>query len=119
MEEVAGHDEDKAARTSVAVCETQLKQALDKTELADVQFEVGGVWVASGHRSVLSARSPVFAGMLANDTEERRSGKIKLDDVTVEGLVVFLEFVYLGMSFFPRVLEQHTDFVVLHCGADE
>jgi hypothetical protein len=34
--------------------------------------------------------------MFANETEERRSGVIRLDDVTAEGLFAFLEFVYLG-----------------------
>ena len=93
-DEEAQADEGMAARTEV--CETQLKQALDKTGLADVRFEVQGAWVTSGHRSVLSSRSPVFASMFSHDTEERRSGVIKLDGVTAAGLVLFLEFVYLG-----------------------
>ena len=96
-DEEAQADEGMDARTEV--CETQLKQALDKTDLADVRLEVKGVWVASGHRSVLSSRSPVFAGMLGNDTEERRNGVIKLEGVTAAGLVLFLEFVYLGKAF--------------------
>ena len=97
-DEEAQADEGMAARTSV--CETQLKQALDKRDLADVRFEVEGEWVVSGHRSVLSSRSRVFASMLGNDTKERRSGVIKLDDVTSAGLVLFLEFVYLGRALF-------------------
>ena len=93
-----------ATRTSV--CEIQLQQALDKSELADVELKVDGVWVASGHRSVLSARSAVFARELANDMEERQSGVIKLDDVTVGGLLAFLEFIYLGRALicFPALL---------------
>ncbi len=83
-----------AARTSV--CEIQLQQALDKTQLADVKLVVDGMWVASGHRGVLSGRSAVFARMLANETEEKNKGIIKLDDVTAEGLLLFLEFIYLG-----------------------
>ncbi len=83
-----------AARTSV--CEIQLQQALDKTQLADVKLMVDGMWVASGHRGVLSGRSAVFARMLANETEEKNKGIIKLDDVTAEGLLLFLEFIYLG-----------------------
>ncbi len=78
------------------MCEELLLHALGKSELADVRFHVEGAWVASGHRSVLSARSAVFARMFANETEERSSGIIRLDDVTAEGLVGFLEFVYLG-----------------------
>jgi hypothetical protein len=78
------------------MCEELLQHALGKSELADVRFHVDGAWVASGHRSVLSARSAVFGRMFANETEERRSGVIRLDDVTAEGLLGFLEFVYLG-----------------------
>ena len=90
--------EDDGMRARTSVCEIQLRQALGKSELADVRIEVGGVWVASAHRGVLSARSPVFARMLANETEEKNSGIIKLDDVSVEGLRAFLEFVYLGTA---------------------
>ncbi len=91
----AGND---GAGSRESMCEVLLQQALGKSELADVRFHVEGVWVVSGHRSVLSARSEVFAMMLANETEERRSGVIRLDDVTAEGLVAFLEFVYLGTT---------------------
>jgi hypothetical protein len=87
---------DEGACARVSICEELLKHALGKSELADVRFHVEGAWVASGHRSVLSARSAVFASMFANETEERRSGVIRLDDVTAEGLFAFLEFVYLG-----------------------
>jgi len=87
---------DEVMATRSSVCEIQLQQALDKSELADVKLMVDGMWVASGHRGVLSGRSVVFARMLANETEEKNKGIIKLDDVTVEGLLLFLEFIYLG-----------------------
>ena len=77
-----------------------LAQALGKSELADVCFKVRGVWVASGHRSWLSGRSPVFARMFANETEERATGVVNLDDVSAEGLGKFLELLYMGESHF-------------------
>jgi hypothetical protein len=86
----------EGACTCVSICDELLKHALGKSELADVRFHVGGAWVASGHRSVLGARSAVFARMFANETEERTSGVVRLDDVTAEGLFTFLQFVYLG-----------------------
>ena len=85
--------------TRTIVCEVQLQQALTKSELADVQLKIDDVWVASGHRSVLSARSQVFANMLAHDTKERRSGVIQLNGVTADSLIAFLEFLYLGAAF--------------------
>jgi hypothetical protein len=87
---------DDGAGARESMCEELLQQALGKSELGDVRFHVDGAWVASGHRSVLSARSGVLARMFANDTEERRSGVVRMDDVTAGGLVAFLEFVYLG-----------------------
>ena len=93
---MGGRAKDGGMLTRTSVCETQLRQALGKSELADVELHVHGVWVASGHRSVLSARSAVFASIFAHDTEERRSGVVKLNDVTSGGLAAFLEFMYLG-----------------------
>ena len=58
--ELAGDD---GALDCRAICEVQLAQALGKSKLADVRFLIKGQWVASGHRSVLSARSEVFSGM--------------------------------------------------------
>jgi hypothetical protein len=84
-----------AARTSL--CEIQLQQAVGKTGEADVKVMVDGKWAVSAHRGVLIARSRVFAGMLLNPTVEKETGVIKLEGVSVEGLVLFLEFVYLGM----------------------
>jgi hypothetical protein len=52
--------------------------------------------VASAHKSVLASRSPVFAGMFKGNTEEARSGVVRMDGVTVELLVAFIELVYLG-----------------------
>ncbi len=37
--------------------------------------------------------------MLTNPTVEKETGVIKLEGVSVEGLVVFVEFVYLGKLF--------------------
>ena len=47
----------------------------------------------------------MFARMFSNETAERQTGVVKLDDVTVDGLVQFLEFMYLGaMPFFNLLL---------------
>jgi hypothetical protein len=91
----AQEDEGMATRTSL--CEIQLQQAVDKTGGADVKVMVDGKWAVSAHRGVLIARSRVFAGMLLNPTVEKETGVIRLEGVSVEGLVLFLEFVYLGM----------------------
>ena len=93
--------------TRTIVCEVQLQQALTKSELADVQLKIDDVWVASGHRSVLSAESPVFAMMCAHRSREEESGKIELEEgVTADGVLAFLEFLYLGTAFLPKHTSQ-------------
>ena len=88
-------DQELAIRSHV--CEAQLSQALQKSKLADVQFLLGDAWVASGHWSILCARSQEFARMVEDKTDEAKTGVVKMgNDVTAGGLVVFLEFVYLG-----------------------
>jgi hypothetical protein len=91
---IAQEDEGMAART--LVCVIQLQQALDKSPEADMKLMVGDEWVVSAHSSVLIARSRVFAGMLKNATVEKKTRVIKLEGVSVEGLLLFLEFLYLG-----------------------
>ena len=88
--------EAEGAKARASVCEIQLSQALKHSEFTDMSFEIGGVKVASGHRGVLSARSPVFDRMFSSDTAERLTGVVKLKDVTADGLLLFLEFIYLG-----------------------
>ncbi|XP_049943832.1 serine/threonine-protein phosphatase 6 regulatory ankyrin repeat subunit A-like isoform X2 [Schistocerca serialis cubense] len=46
------------------------------------------------HRSVLVARSPVFASMLAHNTEKASSGCILVEDVKPEVLQQLLQFMY-------------------------
>jgi hypothetical protein len=77
-------------------CAEFLQQALSKSGFVDVQFEIDGMIVAGGHRSVLSARSPVFACMLRNDMQENHTGIVKLLDVSRDTFLAFLELIYLG-----------------------
>ncbi len=103
LDKFAAQDqEDMGMATRTSVCVIHLQQAVGKSELTDVQILVGDEWVASAHRSMLSARSPVLAKMLANQTEDKRKGVIKLDDVTAETLLLFLEFIYLGKNLFQE-----------------
>jgi hypothetical protein len=96
VKKAAVRDKDKKGSACDRMCVDLLVQALHKWDLADVRFHIRGVWVESGHRSVLCAKSPVFARMFQNDTEEKHTGIVKLDDVTAEGLAAFLELIYLG-----------------------
>ncbi|KAL4273285.1 hypothetical protein GQ457_13G021830 [Hibiscus cannabinus] len=46
------------------------------------------------HKAVLVNRSPVFKAMLENDTEESRSGTIKISDVSSDALRAFVNYLY-------------------------
>jgi hypothetical protein len=92
--------DDQAAKARTSMCECMLSQALGKSEMADVRFSVRGAWAASGHRSAFSGRSPVFARMFENETEEKATGVVNMDDVTTDGLGMFLQFIYLGEAKF-------------------
>jgi hypothetical protein len=96
MNKALDDGKDKEGSTRDKACADLMKQALGKCDLADVRFHIRGVWVASGHRGFLGARSPVFARMFQNNTEEKNTGIVKLDDVTEQGFVAFLELLYLG-----------------------
>ncbi|RDY04661.1 BTB/POZ domain-containing protein, partial [Mucuna pruriens] len=46
------------------------------------------------HKTVLVSRSPVFQAMLENDMTERRSGIIKISDVSYDTLRAFVNYLY-------------------------
>ncbi|XP_010269092.1 PREDICTED: BTB/POZ domain-containing protein At4g08455 [Nelumbo nucifera] len=46
------------------------------------------------HKAVLVSRSPVFKAMLENEMEERRSGTIKISDVSYDVLRSFVHYLY-------------------------
>jgi hypothetical protein len=65
--------------------------------LTDVEFQVGQsskMKTFTAHRSILSARSPVFAGLF--EKEEAASSSVVIDDVQPVIFSHFLRFVYTG-----------------------
>lgn len=54
------------------------------------------------HRTVLSARSPVFAAMFTNDTLEKKTGIVKITDSDPETFREFLSFLYSGEVNFNK-----------------
>lgn len=68
----------------------------------------------NAHKSVLLARSPVFAAMFASDMAEKRESKISITDITYEALCEMLRFMYTG-----RVPEKEQVTVDLLLAADK
>ena len=46
------------------------------------------------HRNILSARSPVFAGMFGNDMQESATGRVDIPDIKAEVLQELLTYIY-------------------------
>ena len=64
-------------------------------KLTDVELLVGKVMFPA-HRSLLSARSPVFAAMFKSGMEEALTGRVRVDGVDPTTFRQFLEFLYTG-----------------------
>jgi len=65
-------------------------------KMTDVEFLVGEETFGA-HRSLLSARSPVFAAMFASGMKEVSTGQVRIEDVDPTTFIHFLKFLYIGM----------------------
>ncbi|ESQ50815.1 hypothetical protein EUTSA_v10023183mg [Eutrema salsugineum] len=50
------------------------------------------------HKFILMSRSPVFRAMFENNTEESRSSRVKISNVSYETLQTFIEYLYTGKA---------------------
>ena len=74
----------------------QLWTASVNRNMTDVEFLVREESFGA-HRSLLSARSPVFASMFASGMKETKTGKVCIEDVDPTTFQQFLKFLYTGM----------------------
>ena len=75
--------------------ESDLLGAARDLKLTDFVFLVGSTSFPA-HRSLLAARSPVFAAMLNSGLEEARTGQVQINDTDPETFALFLRFLYVG-----------------------
>jgi len=75
--------------------ENDLLGAARDLKLTDFVFLVGSTSFPA-HRSLLAARSPVFAAMLNSGLEEARTGQVQINDTDPETFALFLRFLYVG-----------------------
>jgi len=78
-----------------STCSEQLWAAAVHGKMTDVEFLVGDVAFCA-HRSILSARSPVFAAIFASGIKTA-SGQLSIEDVDPATFQHFLKFIYTGM----------------------
>ena len=74
----------------------QLWAAVVNKKMTDVQFLVGEESFGA-HRSLLSARSPVFSAMFSSGMKEAETGQVCIEDVDPDTFKQFLKFLYTGM----------------------
>jgi speckle-type POZ protein len=67
----------------------------DDMTLSDVNFNIGGCDF-SAHKSILSARSDVFASMFKHPMEEQSSNQVKIKDIDPDVFQMMLRFIYTG-----------------------
>ncbi|XP_049786223.1 protein roadkill-like [Schistocerca cancellata] len=80
-----------------------LAALLETGQLSDVKLWAGDAEFQA-HRAVLAARSPVFAAMLRHDTQEARTGSVRINDVEADVLREVLRFVYTDSSPFLETM---------------
>ncbi|KAL9914108.1 kelch-like protein 25 isoform 1-T1 [Glossina fuscipes fuscipes] len=64
-------------------------------ENCDFALEVGGETIYA-HRLVLTIASPYFAALFKNDTKEKATGLVKLEDNDVSAVKTIVEYIYSG-----------------------
>jgi len=74
----------------------QLWAAAADKNMTDVEFLVGEESFGA-HRSLLSARSPVFAAMFSSGMKEVETGRVRIEDVDSDIFQHFLKFLYTGI----------------------
>ncbi|XP_065207935.1 speckle-type POZ protein-like [Planococcus citri] len=79
--------------TSESNLPKSLGRLLRDQDLVDVTFSVNGKNFGA-HKSILAARSPVFAAMFTHDMKETRLNQVNISDMTPEIFEAFLRYMY-------------------------
>ena len=74
------------------------KLYLNIRELSDVTVICGGTKFEC-HTAFLASRSPVFKAMFSNDTKEKITNEVHIDDIKSEVMAEMLLYIYTGKTF--------------------
>jgi speckle-type POZ protein len=66
-------------------------------KFSDVILSVNGAEF-NAHKSILAARSPVFAAMFEHEMEEKKQNRVEIIDMDKDVLSEMLKFIYTGRS---------------------
>lgn len=73
----------------------------DQKKDSDVTLKIDQDTIMA-NKSILSARSPVFAAMFENEMEEKQTGVVNITDCDLEAFNAFLLYLYSGEVEFQR-----------------
>ena len=74
------------------------KLYLNIRELSDVTVICEGTKFEC-HTAFLASRSPVFKAMFSNDTKEKITNEVHIDDIESEVMAEMLLYIYTGKTF--------------------
>ena len=83
---------------------TDFEELFQNKTSSDVTFHVRGREIGA-HKSILVARSPVFAAMFQHPTKENLSGVVEIPDIEPEVFQEFLRYIYTGQVPLKRMDE--------------
>ncbi|KAG0627258.1 hypothetical protein M758_2G187000 [Ceratodon purpureus] len=75
-------------------CPVYAVKMLEEATHADITFEVAAGGSVKAHRDVLANISPVFVAMFRHDMKEKLTTTVKISDMTIDGLKLFLILLY-------------------------
>ncbi|KAG0627284.1 hypothetical protein M758_2G188800 [Ceratodon purpureus] len=75
-------------------CPVYVVKMLEEATHAEITFEVAGGGSVKAHRDVLANVSLVFAAMFRHDMKEKLTATVKISDMTIDGLKLFLILLY-------------------------
>jgi speckle-type POZ protein len=68
---------------------------LENKTNTDIVFSIGNERIAA-HKTILAARSPVFAAMFEHDMREKKNSQVDVADITPNAFKRLLHFIYTG-----------------------
>ena len=90
---------------------------LETGNFSDVIFVVENKELCA-HKTIICARSPVFAGMFRSECKESNENRIVIDDVPVNLFKMLLQFIYTNQvtcAKYATELFMIADMVNFHC----
>jgi len=97
----AGHTECDCPKETTRIIQNRkrlisdLNTLMDDKTNCDLQITVKKQKI-DAHRSILTARSPVFAAMLKHDMSEKRTNSVTISDIDAPVFTEMLRFMYTG-----------------------